>query len=242
MKMELDWKELERLAAWERLSPPRIEKLSYRAPGTLSVPARPLDEAVEEAEAALLPAIDHAALVADLEERLRKAEALAAAEASRLISQGREQAESARIQAEQYAKASIEQAVREIGAALDSFRREREEYFTRVEREVVELALAIATRILHREVTLDPMLLAGAVRVALDQLSKTTHVRLRCPQTETEHWRELTASLPLPPEVVGEAAMGPGECVIEAQMGVVDLGIKAQLAEVERGFFDLLDK
>ena len=68
-------------------------------------------------------------------------------------------------------------------------------YFARVEREVVQLALAIAARILHREALLDPLLLAGAVRVALGQLGETTGVRLRCPAEQVERWRELLGSL-----------------------------------------------
>jgi len=37
-----------------------------------------------------------------------------------------------------------------------------------VEHEVVKLALAVAARILRREAQMDPLLLTGAVRVALD--------------------------------------------------------------------------
>jgi hypothetical protein len=50
-----------------------------------------------------------------------------------------------------------------------------------VEHEVVELALAVAARILRREAQMDPLLLTGAVRVALGQLSGSTEVRVRVP-------------------------------------------------------------
>jgi flagellar assembly protein FliH len=110
-----------------------------------------------------------------------------------------------------------------------------------VEREVVELALAVAARILRRESQMDPLLLTGAVRVALGQLAGSTQVRLRVPQEELELWTEAMALLPnlaLKPTVVAGEGMRVGECAIETELGSVDLGIRAQLGEIERGFFD----
>ncbi len=127
---------------------------------------------------------------------------------------------------------------------LDEFLQQREEYFARVEHEVVRLALAIAERILHREARLDPMLLAGAVRVALGQLSESTEVKLRVPSDQAEMWAEmvrLMPSLPLRPEVRPDEELRGAEAVLEASLGTVDLGVRAQLAEIERGFFDVQD-
>ena len=59
------------------------------------------------------------------------------------------------------------------------FAAQREGYFQRVESEVVQLALSIARKILHREAQIDPLLLAGIVRVALESLNDGTQVRLR---------------------------------------------------------------
>ncbi len=44
---------------------------------------------------------------------------------------------------------------------------------------MVRLALAIARKVLHREAQLDPLLLAGVVRVALDQMQAGSRVLLR---------------------------------------------------------------
>lgn len=130
----------------------------------------------------------------------------------------------------------------QLQQTLDEFRQQREEYFGRVEHEVVRLALAIAERILHREARLDPMLLAGAVRVALGQLSESTEVKLRVPADQAEMWAEmvrLMPSLPLRPEVRPDGELQGAEAVLEASLGTVDLGVRAQLAEIERGFFDV---
>ena len=61
---------------------------------------------------------------------------------------------------------------------------ERDRYFEAVEHEVVKLALAVAARILRREAQMDPLLLTGAVRVALGQLSASTQVRSRVPAAD----------------------------------------------------------
>jgi flagellar assembly protein FliH len=132
----------------------------------------------------------------------------------------------------------------ELGTALEIFRTRRDEYLARVEHEAVRLALAIAERILHREAQMDPLLLTGAVRVALGQLAETTEVKLRVPAAQCAMWAEMLRLMPglaLRPEVVGDTEMQEAEAVLEAELGSVDLGVRAQIAEIERGFFDLLD-
>lgn len=88
---------------------------------------------------------------------------------------------------------------------------------------------------------MDPLLLTGAVRVALGQLSSTTEVRLRVPACDLDLWREAIAYLPnlaVKPEILAGEGLRLGDCVIESSLGTVDLGIRSQLAEIERGFFD----
>jgi flagellar assembly protein FliH len=110
-----------------------------------------------------------------------------------------------------------------------------------VEHEVVKLALAVAARILRREAQMDPLLLTGAVRVALGQLSGSTQVRLYVPAAELDLWTEAIALLPnlaVKPAVLAGEGMRLGDCKIETDLGTVDLGIRFQLGEIERGFFD----
>jgi flagellar assembly protein FliH len=88
---------------------------------------------------------------------------------------------------------------------------------------------------------MDPLLLTGAVRVALGQLSGSTQVRLRVPPGELDLWTETIALLPnlaVQPAVLAGTGMRLGDCVIETDLGSVDLGIRSQLGEIERGFFD----
>ena len=129
----------------------------------------------------------------------------------------------------------------QLRAAIEQFRSQRDDYFARVEHEVVRLALAVAERILHREAQMDPLLLSGAVRVALGQLAESTTVRLRVPSEHREMWAEmvrLIPGLPLRPEVVADPGLQAGTAFLESSLGVVDLGVRTQLEEAERGFFD----
>jgi flagellar assembly protein FliH len=130
-----------------------------------------------------------------------------------------------------------------VSKVCDEFLRERARYFAGVEAEVVKLALAIAARVLHREVKLDPLLLAGVVRVALEKVREDSTTVLRVPGNEVDAWRGIFAGSPeSSPQVLGDDRLSAGECVLETNVGTVELGVEAQLAEIERGFFDLMQQ
>jgi flagellar assembly protein FliH len=129
-----------------------------------------------------------------------------------------------------------------IRKALEHFQGERKEYFSRVESDVVQLALAIATKILHREAQVDPMLVAALVRVAIDKLHDGSSVSVRVAPAEAGKWRVFLAH-PLNGstiEIVEDAHLGVGDCVLETELGSANFSIEAQMKEVEQGFFDLL--
>jgi len=131
----------------------------------------------------------------------------------------------------------------QISHALHAFALERQNYYRRVEGEVVELALAIARKILHREVQIDPNALAGIVRVTLEKLDSGTKVNLHVHPKEAPDWRHYfacqTDDVPAP-EVHEDPALAPGECRIETSLGSTEVGLESQLKEIETGLLDLL--
>jgi flagellar assembly protein FliH len=136
---------------------------------------------------------------------------------------------------------AVSERTRQAAELIESFAQERDRFFRAVEHEVVELALAVTARILRREAQMDPLLLTGAVRVALGQLSDSTKVKLRVPSADLDLWTEAMALLPrlaVKPTVICDEGMRLGDCTIETEHGSVDLGIRSQLGEIERGFFD----
>ena len=167
-------------------------------------------------------------------------------ETRRSFDSGRERGRQEGRQQEREAQAAAQttaerERARQAAGLIESFTQERDRFLHTVEEEVVKLSLAVAARILRREAQMDPLLLTGAVRVALGQLSASTQVRLRVPPAELELWKEAVALLPglaVKPAVLAGEGMRLGDCAIETEMCTVDLGIRAQLSEIERGFFD----
>jgi flagellar assembly protein FliH len=134
-------------------------------------------------------------------------------------------------------KTRMEQAAHLAGQV----KTDRERFLHEVEHELVQLALAIAARILRREAQMDPLFLIGAVRVALGQLAATMQVRLRVPAAESGLWTETLAHIPnlkMKPAVIPDDSMQLGDCLIETEMGSVDLGLRAQLHQIELALLD----
>jgi flagellar assembly protein FliH len=132
-----------------------------------------------------------------------------------------------------------------IAAAVEKFKTERESYFNRIEPEVVQLALAIARKILHREAQMDPLLLAGMVHVALEKIDAGTRVRLWAHPLDVHFWNEYFSQpggLQPAPELIGDPALKRGECMLETEVGSTQISLETQLKEIEQGFFDLLEQ
>jgi flagellar assembly protein FliH len=130
-----------------------------------------------------------------------------------------------------------------VAAALVQFARDRDAYFQKIEGEVVQLALAIARKILHREAQMDPLLLAGIVRVALEEIDGATSVVLRVHPENTANWqRYLTTRLDPAnhPQIVEDTSLSMDRCLLETSMGTALIGMEVQLKEIERGLMDLL--
>ena len=100
---------------------------------------------------------------------------------------------------------------------------ERANYYHRIEAEVVHLALAGARKILHREAQLDPMLLAGIVRVALEKIDGATSVKLRIHPQHAAEWRRLLSAQlesARQPEIVEDPAQPLDRCSLETSMEI----------------------
>ena len=105
------------------------------------------------------------------------------------------------------------------------------------EQQMVQLALAVARRIVHREITLDPDLLIAMARVALDRLGDSAHVTIRL------HPEDYTAMRRRPrhgvgrhrtSRVVADSRVARGGCRVESDFGAMDAGVDAQIHELAR--------
>jgi len=129
-----------------------------------------------------------------------------------------------------------------IASALAAFEAQRGDYFARVEAEVVQLALAIAAKILHREAEVDPMLVATLVRMSVEKMREGSSVSVRVGPGRAKRWKEYFAGQPSVShvEVTEDAELGDHDCMLETELGSANFGLDTQLTEVEQGFFDLL--
>ena len=203
---------------------PEFLALEYRDP---SVPRLP--EVLVAAQAALSSAAP--------------ASGVPEAEVERRVTLARE---AAAIEAEQKRRAETEacerRAQEQMARALSCFAEERSRYFQRVEAEVVQLALAIARKILQRETQLDPTLLAALVRIGLDRMQTESSVRIRVLPDDVDRWQQLAVGGSTEPrwQTVADPSLAAGDCIVETEMGRANFGFEAQLRDIEQSFAQLM--
>jgi len=143
-------------------------------------------------------------------------------------------------QARQEAEREIQRVRAGIARSIEDFGQQREKYFRQCEAEVVDLALAIARRIIHRETQIDPRLLASLVNYELEQLDAATSVRLIVAPDSLGYWNEAAADMSRAVEVSADKTLAPGDVRIETVLGNTSVSFERELKEIERGFLDLL--
>jgi len=161
----------------------------------------------------------------------------------RLLAEAKAQGMQEGLQQAQRKAADEGQRYERIAEAIRNFQERSSGYYSRVEVELVHLALAIAGKILHREAQVDRMLMAGLAKVAIQKLQQGTRVIVRVNPQGVQDWKEyLKSNLSgwMNVEVESDNTLALQNCILDTELGVTELGIEAQIKEVERGFFDLL--
>ena len=118
----------------------------------------------------------------------------------------------------------------------------RPRYRRQAEQDMVALALAVARRILHRELTMAPEALLGLVKAALDKMEAREVHQVRVSRSDAALVRQFFEQIGPPQrvEVVADANLASGSVLIESSHGLLDASVDTQLAEIERGFADLV--
>ncbi len=111
------------------------------------------------------------------------------------------------------------------------------------EEDLVRLAVAIARRILHREVIVDPDAMIGLIKAAFSRLDVREVIQIR---TDPDNYALLqrvceTLGLPRAAKVIADAGLRKGSLVIETARGELDASVETQLLEVQRGFTDVVN-
>lgn len=129
-----------------------------------------------------------------------------------------------------------------IAATLQEFAEQREDYFNRVEAEIIQLSLSIAAKILHREAQVDPMLVATLVRIAVEKMRDNSNITVHVGAGRGNTWKRYFAGFPNlgHVQVAEDPKLSEQDCILETELGSANFGLDSQLKEVEQGFFDLL--
>jgi flagellar assembly protein FliH len=110
------------------------------------------------------------------------------------------------------------------------------------EMEVVKLSLAVARRILNRELATDPDALEGIVHAALSKLQNRDIWQIRVsPQgAETTTAYIDRAGFGGTVKVVVDPTLQAGDLLVDTPAGELDASINTQLQEIDRGFAERL--
>ena len=123
-----------------------------------------------------------------------------------------------------------------MAQALDELAAVRAQMIRQTERQMVELALAVARRIIHREVSLDRDLLIAMARVALDRLGESAQitVRLHPEDFEATNADRVSRVMGTCVTVLEDPRLERGACMVESDLGTLDVSVDAQIEEVAR--------
>jgi flagellar assembly protein FliH len=113
------------------------------------------------------------------------------------------------------------------------------------EPEVVRLVLAIAKKVIHREIATDTRVVVDTVRESLQRLGGRAVARVRANPAElpalNEAWHELT-SVCRELEFIPDESVSPGGCVVESRQGEIDARVETQVEAVVAQFLDTADR
>jgi flagellar assembly protein FliH len=126
-------------------------------------------------------------------------------------------------------------AIEEMSGMRQRFRQEAEE-------DVVKLALAIARRVLHRELTVAPDALLGLVKAALEKIEAREVHTVRIRPEDAPMVKQFLGKMGLPQrvDVVSDPGLERGAAIFDSSRGALDASVETQLAEIERGLADLV--
>jgi len=142
----------------------------------------------------------------------------------------------------QRAAATIEPVIARLSQAIAELAQMRARLRKEAEGDTVKLALAIARRVLRREVTVDPDALHGLLRAALERLQGQEISRVRVHPSQAgpvSVYLEKTGCGRVV-DVVADPSREPGDAIFETPRGNLDVSVESQLREIERGLTDRL--
>ena len=152
-------------------------------------------------------------------------------------------------------QAGFELAVQKIDPLLESLQQGllqlknlRRDTYQRIEKEVVELALAIARQVICREIEVDREVVVCVAREALAKVEDPAEIKIKMNPADLQFINDAKIQFS---ELIGdidnvtleaEDNIQSGGCVIQTNLGEIDARIEKQLQAVEESFRSALEK
>jgi flagellar biosynthesis/type III secretory pathway protein FliH len=133
-----------------------------------------------------------------------------------------------------------------LSALLQGVASDTETLVRGLEVQVVELAMAIAEKVIAREARTDPEVVLSVVRSALSEVHDTTELRIRIhpddvPLVESRWQEMLPRSTAERSELIPDVLVERGGVVVETRIGYADSQLKTRLNQVITTFQAVLD-
>ena len=129
-----------------------------------------------------------------------------------------------------------------VSLALAELERLRQRVRADASQELVRLAIAVAARVVHREMVVNPAAIAPLVRAAVLKLQSRELSRVRMhPSLESSVSKTLEeCGAPRNLVLIADSSLSPGDLLFETSQGVLDASLATQFRELERGLMDRL--
>jgi flagellar assembly protein FliH len=129
-----------------------------------------------------------------------------------------------------------EAMLRRLAQTLEELSGLRDTMVRQTERELVQLSVAIARRILQREVSVDPELTAALAHIALERLGGASPATVRL---HPDDYANVSAGQITPlggrqVEILADGTVARGGCLVESEFGFINASVDAQVDEIAR--------
>lgn len=126
-------------------------------------------------------------------------------------------------------EASCRDAVEELVSLASRVRSDTEGLLRSAESQVLDLALAVARKLVEAELAINPSSVEPMVRAALHELADATVTRVR---VHPDSLSALAERWCHPAQLVPDADLAPGDCIVDTSQGALDARIETKLDEL----------
>ncbi|MBI1247360.1 hypothetical protein GC197_05875 [bacterium] len=174
--------------------------------------------------------------------------------AADIVKQAQEQAKQIRVKAEQDGRQAAEQRARQslkvevdqhaatllpaLRALVQDLTLARQAWLNQWEQVGLQVAAAIAEKIIRREIAADPQISANLIQESLQLASGCSEIQIRLNPQDLASMQNGEAMLCeelkklSPTQIFGDESISRGGCVVETKFGTIDNRIETQLARI----------